>query len=65
MRQTNVDRRSNRAISAVALADFVDGLFMWEDSVLHWTSTELEKDPGPADISYHVLKSHVKMKTSK
>lgn len=33
---------------------------MWEDSVLHRTSTKLQKDPGPADISYHVIKSHVK-----
>lgn len=44
----------------MALADFADGLFMWEDSVLHRTSTKLQKDPGPADISYHVIKSHVK-----
>lgn len=37
----------------MASADFTSGQLNWEDSLVQMASSEIQKDPGPADLSYN------------
>ena len=54
--QTDIDRKGYRTISAMASADFTRGQLNQQDSLVQMASSELQKDPGPADLSYNMQK---------
>jgi len=40
----------------MASADFTRGQLNQQDSLVQMASSELQKDPGPADLSYNMQK---------